>query len=336
MASPTLEQTLVKELRSFGEENPRTSWLLFAQNVAIFAAVHVAMALLGPASYWIGTPVLALLSVRLFIFFHDYLHGAIFRRSKAGAVVMDLFGFYFLTVPSVWKAAHNQHHLINGRLSPWFMGGFPVLSTEEWSTLPAKQRFKYKLYRHPLNILFCHFTLFLIGQCVAMPLANFKAHWRGLVAFTLYVGGMTALTLQWGFGTAVAHLGGPLFIGHVLGGLLFYMQHNAPGLHYSRGQDWNSITSALRATTWFQMSPLLHWFTGNIGFHNVHHINHFIPFYRLPEAMEVLSKHTEVPVVHWTDVPACLRGAIYSHRDGRMVSYAEAEAELRQVAPVAA
>jgi acyl-lipid omega-6 desaturase (Delta-12 desaturase) len=335
-SNPAAEGLIVRELRRFGEENARTSWLLFLQNVVLFAAVHAAMALLGPWSYWIGTPLLALLSVRLFIFFHDYLHGAIFKGSKSGAVVMDLFGFYFLTVPSVWRAAHNQHHLINGRLSPWFMGGFPVLSTEEWATLQAKQRLRYKLYRHPLNILFCHFTLFLIGQCVAMPIANLKAHWRGLVAVTLYVGGMIGISLQWGFLTALAHLAGPLFIGHAIGGLLFYMQHNAPGLTYVHAPEWNSISSALRATTWFQMSPLLQWFTGNIGFHNVHHINHFIPFYRLPEAMAVLSQHTEVPVVRWGDTPECLSGAIYSFRAGKMVSYAEAEAELREPSPVAA
>jgi omega-6 fatty acid desaturase (delta-12 desaturase) len=32
------------------------------------------------------------------------------------------------------------------------------------------------------------------------------------------------------------------------------------------------------------------WFTGNIGYHHVHHLNPRIPFYPLPEAMEALTE----------------------------------------------
>jgi omega-6 fatty acid desaturase (delta-12 desaturase) len=32
------------------------------------------------------------------------------------------------------------------------------------------------------------------------------------------------------------------------------------------------------------------WFTGNIGYHHVHHVNARIPFYRLPEAMAGITE----------------------------------------------
>ena len=43
--------------------------------------------------------------------------------------------------------------------------------------------------------------------------------------------------------------------------------------------------AALESSSFMEMSPLMHWFTGNIGYHHVHHLNPQIPFYRLPEAM---------------------------------------------------
>jgi acyl-lipid omega-6 desaturase (Delta-12 desaturase) len=32
------------------------------------------------------------------------------------------------------------------------------------------------------------------------------------------------------------------------------------------------------------------WFTGNIGYHHIHHLNARIPFYRLPEVMKKLPE----------------------------------------------
>jgi omega-6 fatty acid desaturase (delta-12 desaturase) len=53
----------------------------------------------------------------------------------------------------------------------------------------------------------------------------------------------------------------------------------------------------------------MRWFTGNIGYHHVHHLNPKIPFYRLPEAM-VAIKELQSPVMTSLrpyDILACLR-----------------------------
>jgi omega-6 fatty acid desaturase (delta-12 desaturase) len=57
------------------------------------------------------------------------------------------------------------------------------------------------------------------------------------------------------------------------------------------------------------MGRLMRWFTGNIGYHHVHHLNPKIPFYRLPEAMSAI-KELQAPVMtslRPRDIAACLR-----------------------------
>ena len=41
--------------------------------------------------------------VRLFIIYHDYQHGAIFRESRLGHALMYWVGFLTLAVPSIWR-----------------------------------------------------------------------------------------------------------------------------------------------------------------------------------------------------------------------------------------
>ena len=46
---------------------------------------------------------------------------------------------------------------------------------------------------------------------------------------------------------------------------------------------WSFATASLAGTSYLRLPRLLQWFTGNVGFHHVHHIDPRIPNYRLEE-----------------------------------------------------
>jgi omega-6 fatty acid desaturase (delta-12 desaturase) len=75
----------------------------------------------------------------------------------------------------------------------------------------------------------------------------------------------------------------------------------------------------------FEMSAVLHWFTGNIGYHHIHHLNHRIPFYRLPEAMAAIPELQAPGRTSWKprDVMACLQLAVWDPEQDRMLTYRE-------------
>ncbi len=71
------------------------------------------------------------------------------------------------------------------------------------------------------------------------------------------------------------------------------------------------------------MSPVMHWFTGNIGYHHVHHLNHRIPFYRLPEAMANIEE-LQSPgrtSLHPRAVLQCLRLKLWNPDKNQLVTY---------------
>jgi omega-6 fatty acid desaturase (delta-12 desaturase) len=101
----------------------------------------------------------------------------------------------------------------------------------------------------------------------------------------------------------------PFTIASAMGAYLFYAQHNFPGVQFRSREEWNYVFAALQSSSYIRMSRLMSWFTGNIGYHHVHHLNALIPFYRLPEAMAALEE-LQTPLttsLRPRDVFNCLR-----------------------------
>ena len=71
------------------------------------------------------------------------------------------------------------------------------------------------------------------------------------------------------------------------------------------------------------MGPVMHWFTGNIGYHHVHHLNARIPFYRLPEAMAALEELQSPGTTSLKprDIIACLRLKLWSPEKAKLVTF---------------
>jgi hypothetical protein len=120
---------------------------------------------------------------------------------------------------------------------------------------------------------------------------------------------------------------------------LFYAQHNFPGARFPNRAGWDYVAAALDSSSYLRMNPVMHWLTGNIGYHHVHHLNARIPFYRLPEAMagieELQSPGTTS--LHPCDIYRCLRLKLWDPERERLVSFQEhREAALRGDRPAAA
>jgi omega-6 fatty acid desaturase (delta-12 desaturase) len=67
------------------------------------------------------------------------------------------------------------------------------------------------------------------------------------------------------------------------------------------------------------------WFTGNIGYHHVHHLNSRIPFYRLPEAKEAIPElwRPKTTSLRPAEIVRCLRLKVWDADARRMVGLAE-------------
>ena len=72
-----------------------------------------------------------------------------------------------------------------------------------------------------------------------------------------------------------------LFFGTSAGVWLFYVQHNYEGVYWERHSQWNYFNASMQGSSFYKLPALLQWFTGNIGFHHIHHLGSNIPNYNL-------------------------------------------------------
>ncbi len=48
---------------------------------------------------------------------------------------------------------------------------------------------------------------------------------------------------------------------------------NLGGAYWARGKEWNYTSAALQGSSFYKLPKILQWFTGNIGFHHIHHLS---------------------------------------------------------------
>ncbi len=318
---------LIRATRPFAEEDRGRTWRLLAVTLAALGAAHL-VAILPMLPLWlrvVAAVLAGLTSVRFFIFYHDYLHAAIFRNSRVGHGFMVVAGYYFLAPIPVWRETHNYHHKNNAKLLGSAIGSYPTVTVGIWKGMNAKQRLAYRFARHPLTMLFGYFTVFIGGMCVSAFLRAPRKHWQGALALLVHLVVYVVLGVFVHWSSAVLGALVPLVVACALGSYLFYAQHNFPSANFRGRRDWDYVHAALRSSSMFDMPAVLHWFTGNIGYHHIHHLNHRIPFYRLPEAMDAVPELQAPGRTSWRpgDVLACLRLKLWDPERQRMVGFGE-------------
>jgi omega-6 fatty acid desaturase (delta-12 desaturase) len=327
-SEPRSGPELIRATKPYSAEDPATTWRLFATTLAVAAAcVWVAATpALGNWRY-VASILLGLTNVRLFIFFHDAMHGAIFRKSKVGKSLMKLYGHLILVPHRVWKDSHNYHHAHTAKIVGASIGSFPVMTVRMWRRASGFQRFLYRMVRGPTNMLLGYFTVFLLGMVVRPLLKNPTRNRSALVSLVIHFGTLGVITAMAGLETAFLVFLGPQMLSDAVGSYLFYAQHNFPDAVIRDRREWSYTDAALHASSFMTGGPLMRWFTGDIGFHHVHHLNSSIPFYRLEETMNALPElqtpgTTSLSLV---DIWRCFDLDLWDPDSGRMVSIREAE-----------
>ena len=68
-----------------------------------------------------------------------------------------------------------------------------------------------------------------------------------------------------------------------IGSWLFFVQHQFEDAYWQPHESWDFTRSALEGSSYYRLPRVLQWFTGNIGFHHIHHFDSRIPNYNLPD-----------------------------------------------------
>ena len=313
---------LLAALRQFTREQRSKSWWCFLSTAAMLAMALVATVFGGPLPLRVGFSILSgFLIVRLFVIYHDHQHRALLDGSRPAYGMMFAVGIYSLAPMSIWRSSHNHHHHHNCRLKSSHIGSYPIMTRERYLRSTRWERFQYLFVRHPLTILFGYVTVFLIGMCLAPFVRNPKRHWDALLALVVHAGLGVAYYSLGGWEMVVLTLVLPQFVASAMGSYLFYAQHNFPGVHHHQDDGWTYEGAAMESSSYMRMNRVMAWFTGNIGYHHIHHLDPRVPFYRLPEAMRSIEELREPKTTSLSplEIVRCLRLKVWDPETGRMI-----------------
>jgi omega-6 fatty acid desaturase (delta-12 desaturase) len=234
---------------------------------------------------------------------------------------MRLFGVWALTPSSIWRSSHDHHHAHNSRLRGSHIGSYPIMTREQFAKSSRSDRFKYLMMRHPLTILFGYLSVFMFGMVINPFLTAPRKHYDCLLALVAHIALGAAAVLYFGWLTLFLGVVIPRFIAAAMGSYLFYAQHNFPGVSFKAKDGWTHEKAALESSSFLNTNPIMHWFTGNIGYHHIHHLNHRIPFYRLRELQRDFPElqKAKTTSLHPMDIIRCLRLKVWCVETQRMV-----------------
>ena len=243
-----------------------------------------------PYAYWLVVPLAILAGaflVRAFIIFHDCGHGSFFKSAAANHILGAITGVLTFTPYYHWRWEHSVHHSSSGDLDRRGTGDVWTLTVQEYLESSRWKRFAYRLNRNPI-ILFviAPIILFVFWQRIPKPKAGLRE--RLSVYWTNLGLALIAAGLIWAFGWK-AYLIIQVIVLMVAGSTgvwLFYVQHQFEGVYWERGENWDYATAALKGSSFYKLPRVLQWFSGNIGFHHIHHLSPRIPNYHLEKCHE--------------------------------------------------
>jgi len=144
--------------------------------------------------------------------------------------------------------------------------------------------------------------------------------WTNLAIITIAAG----LILLMGFNNYVLIQLPILWIAGMVGIWMFYIQHQFESVYWARAKEWNFLASAFLGASYYRLPKVFQWFSGNIGFHHIHHLNPRVPNYQLDQAYDSTQALRQAPTLNFRQSLRCIRLALIDEKVGKLVSFRQA------------
>lgn len=255
--------------------------------------------------------------VRIFIIQHDCGHGSFFKSRRLNDTVGSICGVVTLVPYKYWRKGHAIHHAHHAELEERGTGDIWTLTVDEYIKAPWWKRAAYRVFRNPLFLFVVAPSIhFIILE--RLPL-GVEENWRNGERASVWWTNLAIATwfvvagLLIGFGNLLLIVFPPMLISASIGTWLFYVQHQYERTYWEHTPQWDYTLAAMHGSSYYKLPKLLQWFTGNIGFHHIHHLSPRIPNYNLEKChaqnpalqrvvqLTLMSSLKTVPLALWDE-----------------------------------
>jgi acyl-lipid omega-6 desaturase (Delta-12 desaturase) len=299
--------------------------LQILNTVLAYVAVWVAMYFALKVSWWLVVPLIVLgggLLIRTFIIFHDCGHGSFFKSREANDVTGFICGILTFTPYMHWRWEHSVHHASSGDLDRRGVGDIWTMTVAEYLAAPKRTRVLYRIARNPI-VMFVLAPVLMLMVYQRFPARSARPRerrsvWGMNLAILLMCAGLVYLFGFWNY--LVIQLGISM-IGGGIGVWLFYVQHQFEDVVWERKEGWDFAAAAMEGSSYYKLPKILQWFSGNIGFHHIHHLSPKIPNYHLQDCHESHPLFSSVPPVTLRESGKTIHLKLWDEANRRLVRF---------------
>lgn len=287
--------------------------LIFLMYLSLNLSYWITLALAIPASGFL---------IRIFIIFHDCGHGSFFRKQRANTILGSICGFLSFTPYKSWHHHHKIHHATAVNLDKRGIGDIWTLTREEYESASGRSRFIYRSFRNP-------FVMFTIGPLYLLLIQNrftnkqmTKENKQNVYLTNLVVLVMSlSMILLMGLKGFLLIQLPVLFLSHSIGIWLFLIQHNFEDINWERNDEWDYKSAALEGSSFLKLPAVFQWFSGNIGYHHVHHLSPRIPNYNLERCHNENEIFSAVKPIYFFSTFRFLKLHLWDEKNQKMISF---------------
>jgi acyl-lipid omega-6 desaturase (Delta-12 desaturase) len=278
--------------------------------------------------YWLVV-VLALPAagflVRIFIILHDCGHYSFSNDAKVNSIFGYICGVLtFASFPD-FRRSHAVHHATVANLDKRGVGDIPTMTVREYMEASLSRRSFYRILRNPIFLFLIYAPISFLFVARFPQDYSHKSDVKGTLATDAAIAALIALAVSTiGLVPYLAVQLPITYFSTVVGTWLFFVQHQFKGVYWVRDAEWNQIKASLFGASFYDLPAILRWFTGNIGYHHIHHLLPRMPNYMLKEAFESVPEVRTVEPITLISGFASLRLHLYDEGAGTLVSFKEA------------
>ncbi len=311
------------------------TWQL-VNSVGLYVALWVGMYFMLQSDLswkWFAITPTALLAgallVRVFIIFHDCGHFSFFKSKRTNNIWGFITGTLVFTPYQHWRWEHSVHHAHNGHLDRRGVGDIWTMTVDEYIAASPGRKLLYRLGRNP-------FVLFVIGPMWTFmithrfpnPSAKSKDKMSVLYSNLAIAVMVTTLGLTFGWMNYIIITLICMTVASTCGVWLFYVQHQFEDTYWEKAENWDYFKAAVYGSSFYKLPKFFQWFSGNIGYHHIHHLSSKIPNYNLEKCHNSHPMFSSIePLTFWKSLK-CINFRLWDEETMRLITFRQFREKL--------
>lgn len=327
MKNSTNDRSWQKTIIKYNKPDFRKSLWQLINSVLPYFGLWILMILSLKVSYLLTLALTIIASgflVRIFIIFHDCGHGSFFQSQKANLIIGKICGILAFTPYYMWHKQHSGHHANTVNLDKRGVGDIWTMTVSEYLSATKWQRFTYRVFRNPFVLFtFGPLVLFLIKNRFSQKDLSVKEKWNVYFTNLILLAMAIGMSLLIGVKAYLLIQIPLIYFSHLFGLWLFYIQHQFEDVTWDSGDTWDYKTAAIYGSSFLKLPLILQWFTGNIGFHHIHHLSPRIPNYNLAQCQSENELFKDVKPITFFATFKAMKLSLWDEASRQLVKFSK-------------